>query len=713
MNKSMIYLVCIAMTIVLEAGDVLAQSGKEKKGDKLMQKYHFLDATEAYLKALALDGDNVSLRKKLAKCYRMLNMPEKTVIYYRDIIDTTTNVEAEDMLYYAQALSAVGEYDEAKKWFDEYLQEKPNDERARHFSANLENMGFLYERSKQVEIKKSGFNSPASDFSPAFYKSGLVFVSARNEKSGTFKWNGSAFLDLYYTEKNPVGVFGEAVPFYKKINTKYHEGPLVFYDRDSRLILTRNNFEEGTLLKSSEGVTKLKMYVAEVDAEGNWTAPEPFEYNSDEYSVGHPAISEDGQKLYFISDMPGGMGGTDLYVTTKSANGWSKPENLGPKVNTEGNEMFPFLHKDETLYFASNGLGGLGGLDIFSLQLGDFTLKNMGYPINSEKDDFGLIIKVDEGYFSSNRETEIGEDNIYHFSILKPQNLTVKVLVVDAELNTPIPDASITMRSINGDTATAVQSNTDGYALIPVEASTEYDITATKLGYKGDKAYFSSNSLTKNVLIKLDKNCQHVRGLIQMSNNKKEEGITVHLINRQTSAEEAVLVSSDEYYQFCIAPNTQYQLKAVKPVYFTKTVDFTTNDSPSLELQPMVMEEIVLDKAIALEDIYYDLGKWDIRPDAARELDKLVKILMENPTIEIELSSHTDSRGGDAFNLELSGKRAQSATIYIISQGIDASRIAAKGYGETVLINKCANGVQCSPEEHQANRRTEFMVLKY
>jgi outer membrane protein OmpA-like peptidoglycan-associated protein len=342
--------------------------------------------------------------------------------------------------------------------------------------------------------------------------------------------------------------------------------------------------------------------------------------------------------MYFASDRPGGMGGSDLYVVRKSNGAWGQPVNLGSGINTSGNEVFPYVWKDSALYFSSDGLHGMGGLDIFKSILVDTVVGvpvNMGYPLNTNYDDFGFIANndVSEGYFSSNRDASNTEiDQIYRVVF--------------------------------------------------------QDIRFTLLG------------------VAVSKNTQ-----------KPVEGVTVELKNRTNGRKETVMTGPDGSFKFKLDPRTDFSVMGSKDGYFTNTEDVTTvgkNQSEDMYVKlKLELEEIVVNKPIVLENIYYDLDKSEIRPDAKPGLDKLVAIMNENPDIRIELGSHTDSRADDAYNDRLSQKRAESAVKYIVSSGISRDRITAKGYGERQLVNGCKNGVQCTEQEHQANRRTEFKVVGF
>ena len=371
----------------------------------------------------------------------------------------------------------------------------------------------------------------------------------------------------------------------------------------------------------------------------------PFPYNQPEtFSVGHPALSPDGQILYFVSDMPGGYGQTDLYFSERQADGsWSKPVNAGATVNTPGKEVFPVVHQDGTLYFSSDEHLGMGGLDIFSAEGSRNTwqsVTNLHYPFNSPRDDFGLIFEKQgrNGYLSSNRGGDAGSDDIYQ----------VKPIEVPCHL-----------------------------------AGTTYMRTRDRNG----------RYLTEPV-----------------------EGVTLEITLEGDASAAPFIIRSDKNGQFLfeVKANQTYLLKGSKKGFLNRTFQIMPDcrkitDTVRIE---MIMERDTPNRPIVLDNIYYDLDKHDLRPEAIKELNKVVAMLRDNPTIRIELSSHTDSRESHKYNLMLSQLRAASAVKYIISQGIDSKRVVDKGYGETMLLNRCKDGVPCSEQQHQLNRRTEFRILK-
>ena len=401
------------------------------------------------------------------------------------------------------------------------------------------------------------------------------------------------------------------------------------------MFFTRSDYYKQGLNKDERNTSHLKLFRATRDSvSGEWTDIRAFAYNGDRFSCGHPALSADGNTLYFVSDRPGGQGGSDIWRSRRSGGTWNAPENLGATVNTAGNESFPVVNGD-ALYFSSDAHHNLGGLDIFETHEtgGKWTEpRNMNYPVNTEHDDFSLVVdkrvnvsgdQTMSGYLSSDRD---GTDQVYTFWAVAPIFM-VEGEVTDIEGNY-LPNAEVTLTELLTEQDTAVMTGPDGKFRFPLKPGSDYTIRAT------DNAHLSRSQPLST------------RGLLR----------------------------SD-----------------------TLRVDFH-------------LSGITVDEPIAIQNILYDYDKWDIRPDAARELEKLARIFKDNPHMSFELGAHTDSRGGDTYNLVLSDARANSAVNYLIQQGVDADRISARGFGETALTNKCTNGVKCTEEEHQANRRTEFRV---
>lgn len=705
----------------------LAQGQNLNKANKLYDQQAYSGAIEYFTNYLAAVHD-IEAMAKLAECYRLTNAGDEAERLYQVVVKSK---QALPIYYfnYAKTLMGNQKYGEAKDWFIEYYKAEPSDKSAREYIKACENIGSLLDvGTEKFKVFNLNINTDKSDFGVSLYKGGIVFASAHRGRIKTrkrFGWTGEPYLDLYFSPGGYQDKFREPVPFSDKINSKYHEGPASFTAAGDFVYFTRNNFFEGKTKLSSTGTNKLSIYTASLK-KNKWDDTELFEFNNPEYSIGHPSISDDGKLLYFISDMPGGFGGTDIYVSRKLGYKWTKPVNLGMDVNTAGNEMFPFIHPDGRLYFSSDGHAGLGGLDIFVTRYNGFKWAspvNIKLPFNSSKDDFAYIVNKDHtvGYFSSNRDGGKGGDDIYFFEKNIDLLKKIKGKIVSSSTQMPIAEVKVILQDyLNPDENKL--TDTEGLFDFRIEPGQNYNIVVNKPGFHTKSIlYFESEykdveepyleiELAPSIWFKLE-------GVISDAETGTPiDYVTVELKN-QTYSISTILTSTEVgKFEFDLDPESNYVVVFSKDGYFTESIEdlstFGKSESEIIHYDVMLgMKRMVVDKAIELKDIYYDLNKWELKPKALKECDKLVSLLRGNPHITIELSSHTDSRASDEYNLELSQKRADAVVEYVISQGIEKSRIVPKGYGETHLKNNCSNGVPCPESLHQQNRRTEFKVI--
>ncbi len=645
-------------------------AGQIKKADQLYKSYSYALAIPYYLKAAQKNGkDRDKAIERLADCYRLTNDQLNAKAWYEKAV---ANPSAGPMnwFYYGQALRCAQEYDLAREAYEKFSELVPDDPRGEAYAAFCAQIDQLNDIPKAFEIKNvKNLNSDYSDFGPSFYNDGIVYTSDRRQNyidDKRYEWTNFNYLDLYFAAPRYLGQFFQGMEdpksFSGKFNQSYHDGPATFACHDSLVYFSRT--EIGDEKRDADNFRTLKLKIFWAQNSGNWSSPEPFFLNSNSYSVGHPALTSDGKTLYFVSDMPGGSGGTDIYRCYWQEERWSDPVNLGDKVNSFGNEMFPSINGDK-LYFASDGFPGFGGLDIFCSTLTDDNWsvpENLGAPVNSSFDDFSFIIDKSgkAGFFASARPGGEGSDDIYAFKALPAKETKKKKAKVSTE------------------------EEGDGEELLATEVS----------GLVKDK-----------------------ESLQPMA------GSTVFLLNTNTGKVKVFKTDDNGQFKSMVSRGVMYVTKAMKNNYLADclTFNFPVDDTVSNVTTPrdLLLDSLSINKIFRihnmdyeLENIYYDFDKYYIRPDAAEELDKLVQVMKENPVV-IELGSHTDCRGSDEYNLDLSQKRAESAVRYIVLQGIEASRITAKGYGESHPVNHCSDGVYCSPEEHQANRRTEFKVTGF
>ncbi len=434
---------------------------------------------------------------KLADCYRNVNNYSRSEQLYSRLVNLSINPQF--VYYYAEALMQNGKYIEAKKYFEKYLSTNRNDERAARKLASCDSIQSLYKDSALYSVSLLKFNRPLeSNYSPAIYKSGIVYVSNRNPDERALKSNSTVDdYNLFYAKKTESGNWLEPEVLRGNINSMFNEGPCVFTKNFAAAYITRNDNEGKKIVTNQKDVNVLKIYKANFN-EGIWNVEGEMQFNSPDYSVGHPALNEKGNIMYFVADMPWGYGGTDIYRTENVGGTWTQPVNLGKNINTTGNEMFPFLANDSVLYFSSNGNIGLGGLDIYrsSKASGEWSVpENIGYPVNSPKDDFGFVCDDNElsGYFSSSRTG--GTDKIFSFSRNEPV-LSLLGVITEKTTGKEIKDVRIAVNSGGNDTI--ISTNENGVYYLPVKSNVTYLLSISEKGYFGTSLKFSTGTVRKS-----------------------------------------------------------------------------------------------------------------------------------------------------------------------------------------------------------------------
>jgi len=634
----------MGLTINIDAQE---KSKKEMKGDKYYFVYSFDKAIDSYThtKELTIDG-----QRKLADSYHNMNQHIQSQIAYAKLVNSSGAVLPEDYYNYAMILRCDAKYDESNKWMDKFADAKPTDLRAKDYMLNKSKFSDLVTDKGAYKINHLEMNTSAEDFGASYYKEKIVFASSRAKpKMIQRKSNrdGQPYLNIYEATVKS-GQLENPENFDKDLNGKMNDGPASFTADGNFMAFTRNNRD----VKRKDKIVNLEIYFRTVENK-KWTKPVPFFLNNKKYSVGHPCLTANGDTMYFSSNMPGGFGKADIYRTTKNAKGeWTKAENLGDQINTEGDELFPFYNGNMgVLFFSSNGRYGLGGLDVFICSINGQEVNNVynaGAPFNTQNDDFAAIIdsKTKKGYFSSNRAGGSGDDDIYTVDLLEELKLGKKIIgIAKDKTEHAIPFTFVTLLDDKGIVLDTLTTKDDGAYKFFVVTDKKFKLIGKKEKYIDGSN--EANTFGKDLIVKADV-------LLTM----KEEKIVV----------------------------------------------------PKIE----VGED--LGKIVGFNSIYYDFSEYDIRPDAKSELDKIVKILNEYPTIVVELSSHTDCRATKDYNVNLSNQRSKAASNYIKSRISNPERITSKGYGETKLVNACeCEGTvvsDCSDDEHQKNRRTEFRILK-
>jgi outer membrane protein OmpA-like peptidoglycan-associated protein/tetratricopeptide (TPR) repeat protein len=712
-----------------------AQKRTLKRGDDFYKTYSYSESIKKYE---AITDKTIDIYRKLAESYYNVGKLNKAESYWKTVVENESRT-ADDIYSYASVLSMNKKYKESEKWMREFNKINANDTRGRLWANNS---GF-YERLQQdkgrFKIESLNINSKQSDFGTTYYKDKVVFASTRQPLKmikREWNWNELPFLDIYIGEVDSSLHFTSFEKFHKNINKKFHEGPASFSADGKFMAFTRNNYEG----KSKEGIIKLKLFTAEYKND-EWQKPVPLHFNSSEYSVGHASLTPNADTMYFASDMPGGFGGVDIYrIFRKADGGWTEPENLGDKINTEGNEMFPFVHPDGMLFYSSNGLLGLGGLDVFIAQItptGFGKPENIGVPVNSSYDDFAFILDKQQrsGYFSSNRFEGEGDDDIYLFKLLKPfrfgKLLRGKTMDQDSNI---LANTKVNLYSEKGEVIGTTTTSEDGKYEWEIEQDKFYALDGKKEQYTD--GHNTADSHTEDYIVYADLMLTKIPKfslyflVTDAKTGEALENVKVKSINYiENTSEDIITPKSGDFYRKLegkkLNDSLSYEFVLEKEGYISETHQWQKvlyregqyNVHEDLDFKLDLVEEgMDLGKIININPIYFDFNKSNIRPDAAIELDKIVKVMNDNPKMVIELGSHTDCRGSKRYNLSLSDRRAKSSAQYIKERITNPDRIFGKGYGESKLINHCecegSRKVPCTEEEHQLNRRTEFTIIK-
>ena len=621
---------------------ISAQEQSSKTAEKKYMEYSYIDAIKIYEKVAQSGFSSIELFQKIGDSYYFNGLLDKSKIWYDKLFQLDTNlIDSEYYFRYAQSLKSVKDYNEADKMMEKFY-ELTNDYRGQLYVKNKLYLSEINNNIEKYTIVNAEINSEFSDYSGNFNNNMFYFVSNRptnKVKNKLDKWTNQNFSNIFKAALKDSTLVMMTNSFDDVLNTAYHESSPVFTNDGKTMYFTRSNFNNGKLGMNKDNIVKLKIYKSTF-LDGKWGNITELPFNNKDYNFAHPALSTNEDYLYFASDMPGGFGSSDLYkVAINSDNTFGKPVNLGDKINTKSRETFPFVASDGSLYFSSDGLIGLGGLDIFKSTMdenGNYSnFTNFGAPINSEKDDFSFTEGYQSGtfYFSSNRDGGKGFDDIYLAKLNNKKKLNViSSTLVDQISKLPLPNSKVTLLDANQNFI--------------------FETTTDSLG-----------------------------------------NFTFNDINQER----------------------EYFIKAESNTYLTKELRIKGMDVDKLvfEISPSIIKAKPGDDLVKLLNIiiYFNLDDYFIRPDAEVELAKIVELLKLYPNLKIDIRSHTDSRQSASYNVRLSNFRANATKKYLINKGISPDRLTAKGYGESQLVNDCYDSVPCTIEQHQKNRRSEFIIV--
>jgi len=675
-------------------GGVCAQEQFAGKGqaDKLFERYQYYESLQIYLDVYNKRPNDMRLAERIADCYRLTNKYDEAERWYGKVAGKPGTRPA-DNYYYAEALLRNQKFAEAKAAYGKYYTSTQKEQLDFKLAVCDSAAAWMKRPSKYKLQPEDKINTTYSDWGITYAgKTDLLFASNRitgSQEDDIDKRTGNGWLKLfdYNKEKKQISelIFEKTGKI--DLNKDYHTGPIAFTPGGDTAYVTVTTRVAGARIKTEKSETGGRVYTRRLQlmiatkVNGHWGNLKQFQYdNVNMFSDGYATLSKDGKTLYFVSDRPGGMGKTDIWYCNKSGSDWGIPYNCGSTVNTAQEESFPFIGPDSKLYYSSKGLPGMGGYDIFSTggEKAQWAKPvNLKYPINSTSDDFSYTTADGlTGYISSNRQGGQGDDDVYAFTLNIPTDSSGPML---ATFKNP--------GSMRPNVAPVEKPEPIKNTLVPDAVPVAVNTPAIGL-----------LKLTGTVV---DDHTNELLGSVNVSFKQKAGNGTQNRF------------SLDGSFAFDASRAQSYVLEVKKKGYYPITLDIPASSVITMVQNPvrLRMRALEVGATFIIRNIYYDLNLARIRRDAMVELDKLVDLMRENPTLKIELSSHTDSRGSDYYNMLLSQARAVSATNYITRRGIAAGRIVAKGYGETRLLNKCGNGVPCSEEEHQLNRRTEIKVL--
>lgn len=626
-----------------------AQKSKTASADKKYDNFAYIRAVSTYEKIANKGYKSEDMFQKLGNSYYFNGEFDKAAKWYGELFTMNPNQESEYFFRYAQSLKAIGQAEKANQMLETFNQKEGNDIRGNLFKNNKDYLEKIKANSGRYEIEDSGINSKYSDYGSSFYGKKLVFSSARDTGGlGQRKhtWTNQHFTNLYSSDLDEEMIPGKVNKFSNKINSKFNESTPVFTKDGKTMYFTRNNYLKGKKGKNKKEITLVKIYKASFE-NGNWDKVSELPFNSDSYSTAHPTLSSDEETMYFVSDMSGTKGQSDIFkVKINAGGGFGKPENLGNEINTEGRETFPHITDENELYFASDGHPGLGGLDVFVAKIESDgsvgEIQNVGDGVNSPKDDFAYLIDMTtgRGFFTSNRDGGKGFDDIYKFTLKRR-------LICAQEL----------------------QGNVRDLATSAILADSK-----------------------------------------------------ISLYDSQYKLIDTTVADAEGNYKFAVECRKKYNVRAEKQDYLTKEQSITIPKEEGLSSLPIGLEKDRikvtvgddLSKSFGIDMIYFALGKYDIQEKALLDLEKILDVMTQNPTMKIDVRSHTDCRSTAKYNQTLSENRAKSTMQWLIDNGLKGDRLTAIGYGETKLLNDCGcEGTyksNCTEEQHQVNRRSEFII---
>lgn len=727
-----------------------SQSGRLKYANKMYLKQSYYKAAEGFEDVIARKTDSSTVAVRIADSYDKIGETEKAVAWY-NYIGKKNALSKDQHLRLALLERNLENYSGSRQLLASYT-EKYGEQELSSDLLGKTSIDELKTDKGQFVLKLQNVNTSQSEIGTSFISDNEVLLSSTNRKNKISKhqqsWSGNYFYDIYRAPIDSRGSIGKMKIMKSDAKTKFNDGPAVYNAKTKFVYFTRNNLMDGKKGTDKNNAILLKILKAKMDGD-KFVDVEELSINNDNFSNAHPTVSEDGKTLYFSSNRPGGFGGMDIYSVELNNEGRTvgTPVNLGEKVNTSQNEIFPhYDSRENILFFSSDGHFGLGGLDIYVAKLvkGNKVreIENLGAPINSPYDDFSFVNDANQtkGYFSSNRNGGQGDDDIYGFDQNMPirNSAILKGNVRNLKTKSGLSNSTIYLVNKAGETLDSTTTDKDGsFEIFLSSIEDDFKVTSKKEGFITGEKQIGFEAAKEEYETQIDLIPDLDYRLIGIVKDKKTgepiDGVKITVVDNNTNSQftemstdgKGSFNSTELPYKF--SDKVNYNFKVEKTGYVTNVIDLSetldmvedinVSNKISIDLTQIEVGKTDLNEVVEISPIYFDFGKYDIRPDAAVELNKVVKVMKDNPGMVIELGSHTDSRGSASTNQSLSDRRAKASADYIVTQGIDRSRISGKGYGKARLKITDAEIAKAKTAEekedlHEKNRRTEFIIVK-
>lgn len=722
-----------------------AQQQELLRANRLFDKTYYSEAIPLYEK-ISLKNQSVEVLQNLGDCYYYTNQYDKANAQYTVLFQTKSKQLNGDFYFrYAQTLKTKEKYSEANTVLRNYYKASNNTAAIEKLDADIKNLSNVSAIGERFQIVNLALNTPNSEFGAVPFGDNLVYAAAKKKPNlfdKTYRWNNEGYLNLVTIPLKNANLKDSIVNYFSKdLKSPMHESNAIFTKDGKTMYFTRNNYSNGKIGKDTNKVSNIQIFRAEL-LNNKWTNIVSLPFNSASYSVEHPALSPDEKTLYFSSDMPGTTGSFDIFRVSVDGITYGQPINLGENINTSKREQFPFISKDNKLYFSSNGRESYGGLDIFVSNIEGNTYSkalNVGIPVNSGYDDFAFYIDSDtrEGYFSSDRIGGQGKDDIYSFKetkdlIIEDCKQYIAGIITDVDSHFVLENASVILKNSNDQEVERVTTTADGKFNFSIPCESKYSLFVTKENYTensksltiskernkindGSMEIRSQEIIKKEELLAAEK--LKAAELVAIEQKIKADAIALkeqkmadEIALKEKKKEDAIALESKRLADIAL----NQKIKTDKIVADKKQQEIAETKKKERTAAIVAAEkDVVKDKdrlIIKTDPIYFDYNMWYIRKESKKILNRVVELMNKYPEMVVEIGSHTDNRGNAKFNENLSQKRADATRNYILEEGIPKNRILAKGYGESVPIVKCIPEDSCDEEQHELNRRSEFVI---